>query len=67
MAKCSRCGKSLKKVYYHGGNVYGPECIRLFIKMKYGQSVKVTKADEYDTQYDMFASTTPGLNRPITP
>ena len=58
MTKCSRCGKKLTRAFYHGGKVYGSECIRLFIAMAYGQKVKVKRADEYDTQDDMFTDTT---------
>lgn len=65
MTRCSRCGKRLKQVYYHGGDVYGSECIKLFIKIKYGHNVKVTKADEYDTQTDMFAANPTGQHRPL--
>lgn len=56
MTKCSRCGKKLTRAFYHGGKVYGSECIRLFIALEYGQKVKVKGADLHDTQADMFAA-----------
>jgi len=55
MTKCSRCGKKLTRAFYHGGKVYGSECIRLFISTTYGKKIKVRKADEHDTQSDMFS------------
>jgi hypothetical protein len=56
--KCSRCGKKLTRAFYHGGKVYGSECIRLFIAAEHGQKVKVKGADLHDNQTDMFANPT---------
>ena len=58
MTKCSRCGKKLSRAFYHGGKVYGSECIRLFIESVHGKKVKVKSADLYDTQKDLFATNT---------
>lgn len=54
--RCTRCGRKLTRVFYHGGFGYGSECITLFIKSKYGKTVKVREATSDELQPDMFDS-----------
>jgi len=54
MTKCARCGKKLRRAYHHGGRIYGPECIKLYILTRYGQKVSVKPATETDNQLDIF-------------
>ena len=57
--KCARCGKRLKTPYYHGAIVYGPECIRLVIKQKHGQHVRIKAAESSDLQMGLFDGDNP--------
>ena len=51
---CKRCGKPLKKGYYHNGKAYGPECIKKVagrtVNLKKLPKIKIERATEESEQ-----------------